>query len=114
MIPTVDLVALGDEKKPVVNEQILCRHPFQMLTRINMTPAHVECLHHVFLENGKLLQPLPTIKELKEFVTNNLKKMRQDHLKLTLPTPYKVSLTSLLYDRFHDLLESMTPVPEIS
>lgn len=113
VIPTVDLITLGDEKMPEVNKRILCRHPFQSLIRINMIPTHVELLHRVYIENGKIIQPLLSIDELKKFVNNNIKKMRSDHKKLLLPTPYKVSLSSNLYDHFHDLLESITPIAEL-
>jgi nicotinate phosphoribosyltransferase len=40
--------------------------------------------------------------------------LREDHLRATNPTPYKVSVTSELYHFIHDLWLSEVPIPELA
>jgi len=40
--------------------------------------------------------------------------MRPDHLRLLNPTPYKVSVSTQLYNFIHDLWLQEAPIPDIS
>lgn len=40
--------------------------------------------------------------------------MRPDHLRPLNPTPYKVSVSSKLYQQLHDLWNESVPIPDIS
>jgi hypothetical protein len=56
------------------------------------------------------LQPLGQVRAA---VLEQLARFRQDHLRAANPTPYKVSVSALLYDFVHDLLAREVPIAEI-
>ncbi|XP_041360491.1 nicotinate phosphoribosyltransferase-like isoform X2 [Gigantopelta aegis] len=110
----VDLIKKPEEQPPHVNERTLCRHPFQESKRAYVMPAKVEKLHKVFWDHGKLVQPLPSLSEMRMKAMESLKTIRQDHKRTLNPTPYKVSVSSNLYTFIHELWLESAPIGELS
>ncbi|CAC5404966.1 pncB [Mytilus coruscus] len=104
----VDLMLKPDDEPPAINERVLCRHPFIESKRAYVCPAKIERLHKVFIENGEVKQPLPTLTELRSKALCSLKSLRIDHRRALNPTPYKVSVSSNLYSFMHDLWNCRT------
>lgn len=109
--PTLDLICeVGTEVKE--GERILCRHPFSEAKRVYVTPSKVEKLH-LLIWDGKLVTDLPSDEEIQQFITDQLERIREDHIRHLNPTPYKVSLTEKLYKTFHELWLQESTIEEI-
>lgn len=113
-IAVIDVMICHDESIPIVGEKFLCRDPFSETKRTNVTPSRVEEMHQIYYKDGKLQIELPSLKELREKVKNNLNKIRSDHLRSLNPTPYKVSVSQKLYDETHNLWFETRPIGNIS
>ncbi|KAF2071044.1 hypothetical protein CYY_007642 [Polysphondylium violaceum] len=118
--PLVDLlVHVGSDEKenqqqiPKPGEKVLCLHPFEEQKRVYVTPVKVEKLHHIVFQNGELVNPLPTLEETRSFCLSELSRVREDHLRSSNPTPYKVSVSKNLYDTLHKLWLESVPVKEM-
>ncbi|CAI2351595.1 unnamed protein product [Caenorhabditis sp. 36 PRJEB53466] len=110
----LDLMMLEDEPEPKLNEQILCRHPFEESKRALVNASKIERLHNVYWENGKLTGPLPTLNETKEHVNDSIRRtLRQDHRRYLNPTPYKVSVSERLYNFLHELWLQNAPIGQL-
>jgi len=96
-----DLMTLENEAPPAILQSVLCRHAFQESRRAFVTPSRVELLHLLYWENGKPTRPATTVQQLKATVQESLKTIRDDHKRYLNPTPYKVSISTKLYDFFH-------------
>lgn len=110
--PVLDLLIASGTTPPVPMKRILCRHPFDANKRVYVTPSKVVPLHHVVWD-GKLVQPFPSLREVRNRVMDQLQSFREDHLRHLNPTPYKLSVTSDLYTFMHDLWLTETPIAEI-
>lgn len=112
--PILDIILAPDEPTPAKGKTILCRHPTISRKRANVTPSRVESLLFLVFRNGNVLDGVnPGIQEARTNVLQQLDTFRPDILRYTNPTPYKVSLSSKLYDFLHDLWHSETPIPEL-
>jgi nicotinate phosphoribosyltransferase len=113
--PLLDVMVGKDEGDPVAGERILCNHPFVARKRVNVTPSHVEALHTLVFDHGKVVPGANrSLGDAKKAVEEQLKTLRPDILRYINPTPYKVSVSLNLYNFLHDLWQSETPVPELS
>jgi len=77
----------------------------------------VVCLHSLYWdgEKGGLQVDLPSMQENRDFVLEQFKKViREDHIRAVYPTPYKISLSSKLYDYFHNHWEHEAPIRQLS
>ncbi|XP_052765116.1 nicotinate phosphoribosyltransferase-like isoform X2 [Mya arenaria] len=110
----VDLMVKPDEPPPQANSRVLCRHPFQESKRAYVIPAKVECLHKTCWKNGKVLVPLPPLRDLRTKAMASIRSLRQDHKRALNPTPYKVSLSAELYTFMHNLWLDNAPIGELS
>lgn len=86
----VDLIQRSVEPAPLVNEKVLCRHPFQESKRAYVIPTKVERLLNVYWEDGHISQALPNLQEIRETVQTSLKTLRSDIKRNLNPTPFKV------------------------
>ncbi len=100
--PLVDLMIGDDEKPPEPGKKVLCCHPYERARRTYVTPIEVEPVHHVIWD-GKLVGPIATLNEAREYRKKQLGRLREDHLRRLNPTPYKVSLSEQLFDFMHEL-----------
>jgi nicotinate phosphoribosyltransferase len=111
--PLLDLLVTGSEEEPQPGKRFLCRHPFDERRRAAVTASKVEPLHQVVYQNGKIMVKLPDIMEIQAYVKDQLQHMRSDILRPVNPTPYKVSVSSDLFNFLHDLWQEETPVAEL-
>ncbi|XP_047323964.1 nicotinate phosphoribosyltransferase 2-like [Impatiens glandulifera] len=113
--PLVDIMTGENEPPPKVGERILCRNPFIESKRAFVVPQQVEELLKCYWP-GSLGQPreeLPTLKEIRGRCIKQLEIMRPDHMRRLNPTPYKVSVSTELYEFIHFLWLSEAPVGEL-
>ncbi|KYQ90181.1 nicotinate phosphoribosyltransferase-like protein [Tieghemostelium lacteum] len=120
--PLVDLLILeqnnanGDSQNnqvPKVGEKVLCLHPFEEQKRVVVTPKQVELLHQKVFSNGEVCVPLPTLEQVRSFCLHEISKIREDHIRISNPTPYKVSVSKELYDSLHQLWLQSVPIKEL-
>ncbi|EGG16852.1 nicotinate phosphoribosyltransferase-like protein [Cavenderia fasciculata] len=120
--PLIDLLTYSgancDKKKiadqvPQPGQKILCLHPFEEQKRVIVTPSKVQKLHQLVFDKGSLVDPLPRLEDIRSFCLEQLTHIREDHLRASNPTPYKVSLTQELYDQLHDVWMSSRLVKEM-
>lgn len=113
--PLVDIMAGFNEPPPKVGERILCRHPFIESKRAYVVPQHVEELLKCFWpgKSGEKREELPSLQDIRSRCSQQLQKMRADHMRRLNPTPYKVSVSGKLYDYIHYLWLSEAPVGEL-
>lgn len=110
----IDLLQKVTEPPPSVGQKVLCRHPFQESKRAYVIPTHVELLYKIYWKDGKIVQQLPTLEQVREKVQISLKTLRNDHKRTLNPTPYKVAVSDNLYNFIHDLWLQNAPIGELS
>jgi nicotinate phosphoribosyltransferase len=113
--PIIDIMMLESEPPPLVDHKILCRHPFMESKRAFVTPSKVIPLLHLVWDckNG-IAQPQPSFEDSRRLCWENIQSMREDHIRPMNATPYKVSLSSSLFEFFHQLIQSETPIADLS
>ena len=113
--PILDVMLAPDEPTPSQGKTILCRHPTISRKRVNVTPSKVETLLFLVFRNGSVLDGVnPSIPDARKAVIEQLQAFRPDVLRLTNPTPYKVSLSSKLFNHLHEMWQNQTIIPELS
>lgn len=63
--------------------------------------------------DGRLLTPFPALEQVRTYCLEQLASLREDHLRPLNPTPYKVSVSSSLYEFIRTLWSQETPIGEI-
>jgi len=100
---------------PQAGQRILCRHPFDETRRAVVISSAVEpCLNLVWDQGTINHQYLSKLKESRERALTQIYRLREDIRRPLNPTPYKVSVTSGLYNFTHDLWLSEAPIVEYS
>jgi len=110
----IDLMMRPGEEPPEVGKRVLCRHPFEESKRAYVMPHKVEPLYKAVWENGQPAADMPTLDEVREYVKESLRTLRQDHKRSLNPTPYKVGVSDDLYHFIHDLWLENAPIGELS
>lgn len=110
----IDLLQRSVEEAPGENQKVLCRHPFQESKRAFVIPNRVENLLIVYWKNGKLVNDLPNLQEIRDNVKHSLKILRPDIKRTLNPTPYKVSVSDNLYNFLHNLWLENAPIGELT
>jgi nicotinate phosphoribosyltransferase len=105
------MIKVGDNP-PKQDERILCHHPFDHIKRVYVTPSKVIPLHQCVWD-GKRVYPGVSLNESRDYVLNQLRNTREDHLRDINPTPYKVSVSEELYSYVFHLWEEESPVTEL-
>ena len=108
----LDLMIRVGEKPPEPSKRVLCHHPFDHIKRVYVTPSKVIPLHHCVWD-GKRVSPEVPLNETRDYVLNQLRSTREDHLRDINPTPYKVSVSEQLYNYVYDLWAEELPVTEL-
>ena len=112
--PLADIMIRPDEEKPPKEgERVLCCHPIQEPKRTYVLPTAVTPLHSLVWD-GKPVGKAPSLEECRDFAAAQIASLRNDHVRLTNPTPYKVSLSESLYTFMHELWRREAPVGELS
>eukprot|EP00095_Tigriopus_kingsejongensis_P007878 maker-scaffold127_size327531-snap-gene-2.24 protein:Tk07878 transcript:maker-scaffold127_size327531-snap-gene-2.24-mRNA-1 annotation:"nicotinate phosphoribosyltransferase-like isoform x3" len=110
----IDLLQRPEEAPPKVGSRVLCRHPFQESKRAWVIPSKVEDLYSCWWSEGVMVQPIPTLEEVRHNVQVSLRTLRQDHKRSLNPTPYKVGVSDDLYHFIHNLWLENQPIGELS
>lgn len=108
-VAILDVIQMSTEPPPAVGKPILCRHPFESHKTCRVTPSRVEELLSLLWENGSPVRPISTIAEVRAHRANQMTFMRNDILRTTNPTPYKVSLSETLFQFMHALWQEYAP-----
>jgi len=109
-------------------ERILCRHPFNGAKRCYVTPARVVALLQEVWDGSKagtgVVRPTPedpddvdgvgALFAVRKRAMAQVTDLRDDHLREVNPTPYKVSVSTALYEYMHELWQREAPIAEIS
>lgn len=110
----VDIMTGENEPPPRASQRILCRHPFNESKRAYVVPQRVEELLKCYWpRHSSKSERLPSLKEIRERCMQQLEQMRSDHMRRLNPTPYKVSVSTKLYDFIHFLWLNEAPVGEL-
>lgn len=127
-VPILDLIIRKGESPPVIKRRVLCRHPFEEKKRAFVTPTFVIPLLRVVWRgknaksfDGEVFEqsatnmraPFPSLSQLRDFVGSQLALMREDHMRLMNPTPYKVSVTTDLFHYINDMMMKELPIAEL-
>lgn len=83
-LPVLDIMIMADSPPPVPGKKILCRHAYDEKMRCFVTPTRVEKLHELVWD-GKLVQPLPSLTEVRERCKTQITTMREDHMRRLNP-----------------------------
>lgn len=108
----IDLMIRAGDAPPIPGQRVLCHHPFDHIKRVYVTPSKVMPLHQCVWD-GKRIYPGVTLKESREYVLDQLRSTRPDHLRDINPTPYKVSVSEELYHYVYNLWTEESPVTEL-
>lgn len=112
--PILDLISLPTDEPPVVGKAIICRHPFDEHKIAKVIPTKVERLHSCVFESGRIQIESEPIYSTRSYVLNQLfNGVRSDHLRMSNPTPYKISLSEGMYTLFHDIWNKEQTVHEL-
>lgn len=114
--PLIDVMQDTDEPPPEVGVQLFCRHPFEENKRANIVPTRVERLNGLVWDgpNGVVPGTLSTLAESRSRCLEQIKSMREDHIRPLNPTPFKVSVSSVMYDLIHGLWMREAPIATLS
>ena len=64
-------------------------------------------------QNDTGRRPSPTLNEIRKYSQECIATMRVDHLRAINPTPYKVSVSPILYEFLHDLWRKEKPIEHL-
>ncbi len=105
------MIRVGDQPPQAAN-RVLCHHPFDHIKRVYVTPSRVTPLHQCVWD-GKRVYAGVGLSESRDYVLDQLRITREDHLRDINPTPYKVSVSEELYDYVYHLWAEESPVSEL-
>jgi nicotinate phosphoribosyltransferase len=108
----LDLMIRDEDEPPEPGSRVLCHHPFDPIKRVYVTPSKVVPLHHCVWD-GKRVLPEVSLSESRDYVLQQLRSTRGDHLRDINPTPYKISVSEALYDYVYHLWAEESPVTEL-
>ncbi|KAJ8610160.1 hypothetical protein CTAYLR_008729 [Chrysophaeum taylorii] len=111
----LDLLVPARYAPPEVNERVLCRHPFDHEKRVYVVPSVVIALHQLVFDgdaDGQLARP--SLEDIKRRVKKQLTLVREDILRRSNPTPYKVAVTPELFTFFLDIRQRNEPIVELT
>ena len=108
----LDLMIRVGDPPPKPGKRVLCHHPFDHIKRVYVAPSKVLPLHHCVWD-GKRVQPEVQLSESRNYVLDQLKSTRGDHLRDINPTPYKVSVSEELFNYVYHLWTEESPVREL-
>jgi nicotinate phosphoribosyltransferase len=111
----IDLMVGCDEKKPEINQKLLCLHPFEERRRVYVTPSKIIPLHELFWDGSKggIVHDLPSLEQRRAYIKTQFELMREDIIRPLNATPYKVSVSTELYNFIHELWMAEVPVQEL-
>lgn len=113
--PIMDLIQKAGEQPPEPGRRLLARHPFVESKRAHVTPSHVVPLLSIVWDGAKgATHAIQSMDAIKQHCAEEIRKMREDHIRPLNPTPYKVSVSAELYDFMHRLWLNEAPIQDLS
>lgn len=110
-IAICDIMCRASDLEPEIGKKIMARSPLDEKKRMFVVPSKVEAINELFWD-GQLVRDVPSLPESRDRLMAQLKSIRSDITRETNPTPYKVSLTSGLYDYMMYLWDMEVPIAE--
>ncbi|CAF0957390.1 unnamed protein product [Rotaria sp. Silwood1] len=108
-----DVLTKINEPPPEAAVRMLSRHPFSEQKRAYVTPTSVRNLYNLYWADGEMKYSLPTLKQIRTYVREQIDELRKDHKRDLNPTPYKVSVTDDLFQFMHKLWMKSVPIGEL-
>jgi len=93
-----DVITCDDDKDPVI-----MYHPSEPDKSLNLTELKQEALLHKVMENGKILDKHPSLKEIAAYCQKRLKMVPEEHKRFNNPHIYKVGISEKLRDERNQL-----------
>ncbi|RDD39322.1 Nicotinate phosphoribosyltransferase [Trichoplax sp. H2] len=110
--PLADLLQKYDESPPLVDQQVLCCHPFQESERKYIVPSRVEEMNCNYWIKGKSCKEIPKLVDIRNYCQNQVNSLRRDHQLLSNLNTYKVFVSDALYQTMHKLWVGDTTMRE--
>ncbi|XP_069813076.1 nicotinate phosphoribosyltransferase [Dendropsophus ebraccatus] len=98
--PLLDLMTLEDESPPQLGKEVKVYELGRSAEDECVTPIRAESLHRTYFQHGEVVQPLPTLAEIRSYAQKSLRSLRPEQRQLDDPQPYRVAVT----ERLHSLL----------
>ncbi len=89
------------------NEPLTIFHPVDTWKKRTLTNYTMKSIIVKVIEKGKLIYTLPTLKQIKEHVREEMSTFWDEYKRLTMPHLYKVDLSQKLYTLKKDLMEGL-------
>lgn len=99
--PLIDLLTLREENEPQAGQPVRCWHPFDAMKRTVLEPQKVELLQQRVWPSLSGSLCWHSLHLARDRAADSVARMREDHLRPTNPTPYKVSVSPALYETLH-------------
>lgn len=114
--PLIDVLQSADEEPPRVGKPYFCRHPFEENKRATICPTRVESLIKLVwnADQGVVPGAVDSLSACRDRCLQQLSTFREDHLRPLNPTPFKVAVSTKMYDLIHTLWMQEAPVAELS
>ncbi|XP_034867963.1 nicotinate phosphoribosyltransferase isoform X3 [Mirounga leonina] len=93
--PLLDLLQLAEEAPPRAGQELRV-WPRGAQGACRVRPAHVEPLLRLWVQQGQLCEPLPSLAESRAFAQLSLSRLSPEHKRLQQPAPYRVALSDKL------------------
>jgi len=106
-----DILERENESVPKAGERVLCVHPFHDRIRCYVVPSEVQPLLSVVFD-GKICTKLPSAVETRTYVKEQIRLLREDHIRALNPANYRVSVTNELYQFANKLWGKEAPIRE--
>lgn len=101
-----DYIALEHEN-PQSENRLKMFHPVHTFIAKFVTDFEARELHHTIFEDGKLVYSIPTIKEIQDFVKENLDVLWDEYKRTLNPADYPVNLSQACWDNKMQLIEEV-------
>ncbi|XP_027949317.1 nicotinate phosphoribosyltransferase isoform X1 [Eumetopias jubatus] len=93
--PLLDLLQLAEEAPPQAGQELRV-WPRGAQGACTVRPAHVEPLLRLWVQQGQLCEPLPSLAESRAFAQLSLSRLSPEHKRLEQPAQYRVALSDKL------------------
>jgi nicotinate phosphoribosyltransferase len=112
--PLLDVIIKVGDEVPAPGRKFFCRHPFEESKRAYVVPTEVRPLHRLYWDGEGHAQEPVNIHDTRDYVLQQLREFRPDHLRPVNPTPFKVSVSDELYNFIHGLWMQEAPIATLS
>ncbi|XP_069588134.1 nicotinate phosphoribosyltransferase isoform X1 [Ranitomeya imitator] len=101
--PLLDLMTLEDEPPPELGKEVKVYELGRSTENECVTPIRAKPLHRTYFHHAQLLQPLPTITDIRCYAQRSLSSLHPQQRQLDEPRPYRVAVS----EKLHGLLSAL-------